>query len=637
MRPVVLSIVLLPASFLTGGAPCTPPGSLRSVGPVAHSAPLALAGGPVAESPSFHFAQDGQKLVDGSTRLTVDPELAEWVEGPQQPTPAQTVIDFTAVGKDGQPVVDLTSKEVTIKVGGRQRDITIFQLLRAEGAAALAPPPVPPPFATNAVPETMGRDVLVIIDEESISAGKQRVAQDAVRDFMTGLGRADRVALLSLRQGGPNINLTDTRVDLDEALRRFSASAPAVANDEQCRTLKALQMLQSLFGGYSGRYRPAIALISGGIAPPAAGGRGYATMGSGQCTLTLDRFHDAGFAGRSLQADAYVIYAPELTASAAPEQSRSSGLETLAGVMGAEFVQAARTTDAMTRIARETSAHYIVGYEPEPNERPGVRQPVELTVSRENVKVRFRTEIVTTGAAATGSRKAGRPDDMLRAGDRYRELPLQAAAFPSRTDDGKIRLVVVFESSDPEAKLSGAAIGLYDAKGRLTRWSAEKTDLGRSPVTAGIIVSAGNYRMRVAAVDAAGRAGTVDTDVSANVVDAPPVKLSGMVLGVSDASGTFSPRLQFSGEPGAFGYLEIYNVPKGATVKVVQEIAPTADGEALASNEVPLTAGATDDARVAYSGFAIEKLPPGDVVMRALVTVNGTLVGRAMRTLRKTR
>ncbi len=216
-------------------------------------------------------------------------------------------------------------------------------------------------------------------------------------------------------------------------------------------------------------------------------------------------------------------------------------------------------------------------------------------------------------------------------------MPLQAAAFPSRTDDGKIRLVVVFESADPEAKLSGAAIGLYDAKGRLTRWSADKTDLGRSPVTAGIIVGPGSYRMRVAAVDTAGRAGTVDTDVIADVVDAAPVKLSGMVLGVADAGGAFSPRLQFSGEPGAFGYLEVYDVPKGATVRVVQEIAPTADGAALVSGEVPITAGATDDARVAYGGFAIDKLPPGDVVMRALVSVNGTLVGRAVRTLRKTR
>jgi hypothetical protein len=72
-------------------------------------------------------------------------------------------------------------------------------------------------------------------------------------------------------------------------------------------------------------------------------------------------------------------------------------------------------------------------------------------------------------------------------------------------------------------------------------------------------------------------------------------------------------------------------------VKVVQEIAQSADGEALVSEEIPLAPGATDDARVAYAGFASDKLPPADVVMRALVLVDGKLVGRAVRTHRKTR
>jgi len=132
-----------------------------------------------------------------------------------------------------------------------------------------------------------------------------------------------------------------------------------------------MKALQALFGGYSGRYRPTVALISGGLASPPEGGRGFARMGSGQCTLSLDQFHQAAYAGRALEGDAYVIYATELTASAVPEPSRSSGLEVLAGAMGAEFVQAGRTTDALSRIARETSAHYIVAYEPEPGERAG--------------------------------------------------------------------------------------------------------------------------------------------------------------------------------------------------------------------------------------------------------------------------
>ena len=206
---------------------------MRRYGPAIVLLTAWFAAGPVAGSPSFDLAQDGPELV----------------EGPQQPAPAQILIDFTAVGKDGQPILDLTSKEITLKVGGRQRDIKFFQLLRSAEPAAAAPA-LPPPFATNVVQESMGRDVLVIIDEESVTAGRQRVAQDAVRDFITSLGPTDRVALLSLRQSGPNINLTDRSADLGEILSRFSAFAPSHTRDEECRTMKALQTLQSLLGGY---------------------------------------------------------------------------------------------------------------------------------------------------------------------------------------------------------------------------------------------------------------------------------------------------------------------------------------------------------------------------------------------------
>ena len=175
----------------------------------------------------------------------------------RQPSTGQTVIDFTALGKDGRPILDLAPSELTLQVDGRQRDIEFFQLLGAgTGEAPRSAPVVPPPFATNAVSGTMGRDVLVIIDEESIAAGKQRVAQDAVREFITRLGPTARPVLLSPRQGGPTVHIGDLRADLREALSRFSAVVPSNMKDDACRTITALQMLQSLFGGYSGQERP---------------------------------------------------------------------------------------------------------------------------------------------------------------------------------------------------------------------------------------------------------------------------------------------------------------------------------------------------------------------------------------------
>ena len=65
------------------------------------------------------------------------------------------------------------------------------------------------------------------------------------------------------------------------------------------------------------------------------------------------------------------------------------------------------------------------------------------------------------------------------------------------------------------------------------------------------------------------------------------------------------------------------------------ELAATADGPALANHSVPLTAGPRDDIRIAFSGFAIDSMPPGDLVMRAIVSLDGKPVGRALRTVRK--
>jgi hypothetical protein len=555
--------------------------------------------------------------------------------GRQAPDPRLTIIDFNAVGTDGQPVLDLSPKDVALKVGGRPREIKFFQLVRATDRELSSPPStLPPPFATNVVSATDGRDVIVIIDEESIAPGKESVLRDGLRGFVSRLPPADRVTLVSARQGGANVNVGEGSADIGVAVGRFSAFSTSNVQNEPCRTMIALQTLRSMFNAYSGRYAPTVVLLSGGMAPPPAGGRGVVSMGTGKCALNLEQFHETGTAGRALQGNLYVLYAPELTAGGVPVDSSAIGLETLAGALAAQFTQVVRTAEALTRVARETSAHYLVGYEPETGERSTAPQLVELQVARERVRVRFRSETMAV-RSTVGARKPIAPNDMLRVPDKYRDLPLRAAAFPSRAEDGKIRLVVVFETPEPGVKLARAAVGLYDANGRLTRWTADGPELARNPVTAGVIVTAGRYRMRVAAVDGAGRAGTVDAEVAAELTDARPVKLSGMVLGVADAQGGFTPRLQFAGDPGAFGYLEIYGVPKGAQLKVVQELAHSPDAPALISNDTPLTQGATDDMRIAYAGFAIDGLPVGDVVMRALVSVDGKQVARLVRTLRK--
>ena len=144
-----------------------------------------------------------------------------------------------------------------------------------------------------------------------------------------------------------------------------------------------------------------------------------------------------------------------------------------------------------------------------------------------------------------------------------------------------MKVVAVAEPVDPTVKLTAWSAALFDGQGRLTRQvSATADQLTSMPVTAAILVPPGTYRMRVAAVDAAGRSGSVDTEVSAEMTAAGELKLSSLVAGLS-RSGGFMPKMQFSNEPVAIGFLEIYGGVAGAPVGAIVEVARTIDGPPL--------------------------------------------------------
>src|SRR5204862_6537325 len=150
----------------------------------------------------------------------------------------------------------------------------------------------------------------------------------------------------------------------------------------------------------------------------------------------------------------------------------------------------------------------------------------------------------------------------------------------------------MFEAIDPAATLSAASVGLFDEKNTLKKqWTAQPADLAKRPVMAALSAPAGTYRVRVAAVDASGRAGTTDYELKVEVPRADPLKLSTLVLGTQQQGGSFMPRLEFAGEPVAIGLLEIYGVPKGGNVTVDLDVVSTAEGSALATAQTTVSPG----------------------------------------------
>src|SRR4249920_3788717 len=69
------------------------------------------------------------------------------------------MVDFLAVGVNGQAVPDLQPGDVTIKVGGKQRTVASLEFKKADsgGGGTTAAAALPPPFAVNAGGGDAGR------------------------------------------------------------------------------------------------------------------------------------------------------------------------------------------------------------------------------------------------------------------------------------------------------------------------------------------------------------------------------------------------------------------------------------------------------------------------------------------------
>jgi hypothetical protein len=178
---------------------------------------------------------------------------------------------------------------------------------------------------------------------------------------------------------------------------------------------------------------------------------------------------------------------------------------------------------------------------------------------------------------------------------------------------------------------------VIDDKGTLKlQWSAQPPYLTRSPLVAAIPVPGGKYRIRVAAIDDKGVTGAVDYDIDVALADAPPLKMGTMMVGVSDKG--FAPRLVFTAaDTQAVGLLELYGVPAGANVTSKFELAESESSAPLGEAPGNVAAGPGEEGRRVFGGFGITTLAPGDYVMRATIMVDGKIVGKATRTIRKTK
>ena len=558
----------------------------------------------------------------------------------------QVRIDFRALADDGSQVPDLKAEDVTLKVNGKARQIHSLSLFRATGTAASPEggSSLPAPYGSNAA-GVSGRVIHMLIDDDSISPGREVQVKEAVRLLISELAPGDRIGVLTT-QGQvnmrPGADPTKVRLAVDALTGKGGASETKA--DSQCRTVRVLAALSSMLA-LTGATPTTIVVFSGGIAKPeqkiidmtrrsTPTEAGVAAATNDICPVRPEDFENLGILAASARADLYLFHLTE--AMATRSSDLDAGFESLAGVTGAEFVRVTASPQAsVARLLRETAAYYTATFEADPGERTGITMRVDLKAARDKVKLRTRPSVAIPKVEA----KAANPKDMLRVAGERTDLPLRVTAYTSRTaGNDEVTIAALFEGVEANAALSAASIGLFDEKGTLKKqWSAQSGELSKRPVMAALTAPPGTYRLRVAAVDATGRAGTADYELNAEIPRADPLKLSALVLGTQQQGGGFAPRLEFTSEPVAIGMVEIYGVPKGGAVTVELDVAASANGAPLANAQTTVTPGRSEDMRIAFGGFSIATLEPGDYQMRAIVSLDGKPVGKVVRTLRKSK
>ena len=582
---------------------------------------------------------------------------------PQPPPPAQTpqfragvevvAVDFMAVAADGQPIADLKPEEITVRVDGRARKVRTLEFIKFSDAGALGAPvaTLPPPYGTNLVTDA-GRDILLVLDNDSFRPGRERPLQEAVDRFLKYLTGRDRVAVIAMPYGGMLTDLTTDYARVREALSKVGGQAPAgeSSQDAACRSRRTLQALSGLLEQFTGREAPiTLVFVSSGLMGPRRDSG--PTRAPGPCEITTDEFERVGRATATSRAQVFLLRpenimdnrrpgAPENIAGVGFTGSDNplEGLESLAGVTGGQTLHLENTQeDGMMRIARQTSSYYLLSFEPEGSDRNGEKHQVDIRVSRGGVKVHTRPDVDIPRAAPAGTPAISvTPADMLRQAKAHRDLPLRVSAFARRMPDGSsLRIIAVGEPSEKGINLAAASLGLFDSGGKLVgSWSASGTELQSGMIVTAFSATPGTYRVRVAATDSQGRSGTADYEISAGLVPAGELTVGAIVMGLS-RSNNLIPKLEFGNEPAALAEVELYGGKEGQEVAVVFQVAKTLEGAALLEVPAALAATAQPDRFRATATLAIGAIPPGDYVVRAFVWLKDGKPGMVTRTMRK--
>ena len=599
-----------------------------------------------------------------------------------------TSLDVGVVDDRGRPVTNLTPADFTVQIDGDPRRVVSADWISLVTPAKPDAKPAPPGFSSNEN-STGGRLILIVIDQPNIRFGGGVAIRSAVNGFIDHLQPSDRVAVAGLGPGGPpSTPFTNDRRRLQETIAKMVGTKNTTSGAS--RYTITLSEALAIKRGEPGMLQRIITRECDGEPPGPQlqlcesvveqEAETVAVQSTNDADMTIaslralidalktidapktivfvtegfvvvDRLNDVQNLGLQAAAARTSIYALKLeetlfsdiekrgasTTRFDDRRESSVGIETLANAArGTLFNITVSADNAFERIESELSGYYILGVESAPADKDGKPHPIRITVKRSGLSIRSRRQVMRAGDLDHPRNTREAVMSALQSPMMISGLPIQVATFALRgPDPAKVQLLVhaAVGADYSTSKLVTFGYTITDAQGRMVE--SLGGDARLPPIMNGVpsslqydvasSLAPGDYTLKLAVAEGE-RIGSIEHPIHAWLTDAPPVRLSElMVGGPTEIRDLQRPTVGYTVSFGSVhGYLEAYGA-EAPSLRARYEIAADQQSPALLSEDVPNLQVTAD--RVIFSkAILVRQLPPGKYVLRAVLNAEARMV-----------
>ena len=596
----------------------------------------------------------------------------------QQPPTFTTRVDLltaeaSVFDKDNRPIADLQAPDFTARVDGKPRSVVFARFYGSRGRAAREALLPSAAYVSN-VGLDPARVIVIVVDQDSIRSGQEKAALDTASSLIDALRPGDAVGLLALH--GVAANLSRDHAKVRETLARVIGTEPPriwsrnitldearqiEEGDRRTRTevmerecpLKGdtfcpadiINQSREMVQVATVRVQTTLNELTGLVGRlEAVRGPKHLVLISGG--LPFDRelvgmYRDFGTSAAQARVAVYTIHLDQATNDASDRKyaqfggrNLSHGLANLASISGGQFFHGVGQAAApFARIEAEVNNYYELGIEGAPGDADGKTHAFEVKVARPGVRVAARSDIV----AAPRSTAAGdeflellyQPIDVL-------DLPLAVATYAMRGDrpaDASVLLsAYIGATTAVRGPVQWGFVVLADGKVVSSSRQSVSPAPGRPLVdTVSVTLAAGRYRLRVAALDAAGRGGVLEVPLNASLHDAGGLHASDLFVGTT-TDGRFGPQPRVARGTALVAAAELYADDAAAFQAVDAQLELTSSAKTIAT-PMRFAEGSSVTVRPVQTQLSTSDLQPGRYVATMVVRAGGKVVGRVSRAI----